>query len=124
MRFHIEIKGVLKKHKSFEVISQLQDIQSLKMKSLYWWAKGLSKPILRPRAEQELGNMGVPHVFLSKLSCNILEEVFCMTSSQLLGHGAIERLPILVNKCYAHPDIPHVLFEEKSPNIPKCKVYF
>jgi hypothetical protein len=25
-----------------------------------WWAQGLSKPILRLRAERELGNMGVP----------------------------------------------------------------
>ena len=39
-----------------------------------WWAKGLSKTILRPRAEQELGNMGLRHVFLSKLSSNVLAE--------------------------------------------------
>ena len=36
-----------------------------------WWCRGSAKPILRPRAKQELGNMGVPHVFLSKLSANV-----------------------------------------------------
>ena len=44
-----------------------------------WWCRGSAKPIMRPRAEQELGKMGVPRVFLSKLSANILAEVFCLT---------------------------------------------
>ena len=67
--------------------------------------------------------MGVPLVFLSKLSSNVLSEVFCLFSSQLLKKGAIERLPISIPKCNAHPGITQSLFEEKmsilSPNILK-----
>ena len=72
-----------------------------------WWSQGLSKPILRLRAERELGNMRVPLVFLTKPSANVLSEVYCLFSSQLLIQGAIERLPIRVPKCYAHPGITH-----------------
>jgi hypothetical protein len=30
-----------------------------------WWCWGSAKPILRPRAKEEIENMGVPLVFLS-----------------------------------------------------------
>ena len=45
-----------------------------------WWSRGSAKPNQRQRAEQELENMGVPHVFLAKLSANVLVEVYCLTS--------------------------------------------
>ena len=56
-----------------------------------WWSRGSAKPILRQRAKQELENIGVPTVFLAKLSANILAKVFYSTSSQLLAKGAIDR---------------------------------
>ena len=57
--------------------------------------------------------MGVPHVFLAKLSANIVAEIYCLTSFQLLAKGAIDRLPVLVPRCYANPGLTSKLFEEK-----------
>jgi hypothetical protein len=38
---------------------------------------------------------------VAKLSANIVSEVYCLTSSQLLAKVAIDMLPVLVPKCYA-----------------------
>jgi hypothetical protein len=66
--------------------------------------------------------MGVPLVFLTKLSSNVLSEVFGLFSSQLLKKGSIERLPISVPKGYANQGITQGLFEEKM-SIPDNHIF-
>ena len=60
----------------------------------------------------ELENMGVPKVFLSRLTANVLSEIYCLAVSRLLVHGAIDKLPVRVPDWYANPGPTDALVNE------------
>jgi hypothetical protein len=78
-----------------------------------WWAKGSSKCLSRKRCLMELQNMGVPLISLEILSTNYLCELYCLAMKLLLAHGAIDKLPVKVPSCYAHPGLTVELCMEK-----------
>ena len=78
-----------------------------------WWGKHSAKPILRSRAIGELANLGIPRSSLERLEPHAMSEVYCLASSRLLEHGAIDRLPAFVPKCYANKGLTSSLVIEK-----------
>jgi hypothetical protein len=78
-----------------------------------WWSKGAAKCLPRKRCLGELLNMGFPPVSIEPLSTNYLCEVYCLCMKLLLAHGAIDKLPVKVPVCYAHPKLTAELCKEK-----------
>ena len=64
-----------------------------------WWNPMSDKPIVRQRAEMELVKLGVPLAFLSRLTANVVCDVYYLSISKLLAKGAIDKLPISVPRC-------------------------
>ena len=54
--------------------------------------------------------MGVPTVFLSGLTANVLSEIYWLAVSRFLVHGAIDKVP--VPDCYANPGLTDALVNE------------
>ena len=50
----------------------------------------------------ELVKLGVPLVFLSRLTANVICEVYCLSISRLLAKGAIDKIPVSVPRCCAN----------------------
>jgi hypothetical protein len=61
----------------------------------------------------ELQNMGFPLNNLQILSTNLLSELYSLVMKLLLANGAIEKLPLKVPACYAHPGLTAQLCMEK-----------
>jgi uncharacterized protein YciI len=57
--------------------------------------------------------MGVPLVSIEILSTNYLCELYCLSMKLLLAHDAIDKLPVKVPTCYAHPELLAELCKEK-----------
>ena len=60
-----------------------------------------------------LANLGIPRISLERLEPHALSEVFCLVTSRLLEHGAIDRLPAFVPKSYVNQDLTMSLVIEK-----------